>query len=221
MNKTNELLIRIHPDENRIRLESRSDGIVSCKEITQAAFYDCIKNSIENEGVRSGFLPRNCFHVSVSADGGKDYCLWHPELYADVSYFGTEYQHFPLPRLVFGFQVSREGKVFRCSLGVVKDELPTEDTPMFEYPFSNVGGFGLCTGNNPLPTYRHPRALANLPNFLLSLPNNNDSFQRKNNRLEMDHRELLNHLKSKDPAYYYTDVLVPNGKTLKDFINRR
>ena len=34
----------------------------------------------------------------------------------------------------------------------------------------------------------------------------------------MEYRELLNHLKDKEPAYYYTDVLVPNGKTLKDFI---
>ena len=34
----------------------------------------------------------------------------------------------------------------------------------------------------------------------------------------MPYRELLNHLKNKDPAYYYTDVLIPSGKTLKDFI---
>lgn len=26
------------------------------------------------------------------------------------------------------------------------------------------------------------------------------------------------HLKDKDPSYYYSDVLIPNGKTLKDFI---
>ena len=35
---------------------------------------------------------------------------------------------------------------------------------------------------------------------------------------ESIYRALLNHLKDKEPAYYYTDVLVPNGKTLKDFI---
>ena len=35
---------------------------------------------------------------------------------------------------------------------------------------------------------------------------------------DMPYRELLNHLKDKDPSYYYTDVLVPSGKTLKDFI---
>ena len=36
--------------------------------------------------------------------------------------------------------------------------------------------------------------------------------------LFLPYRELLNHLKDKAPSYYYTDVLVPSGKTLKDFI---
>ena len=29
---------------------------------------------------------------------------------------------------------------------------------------------------------------------------------------------ILEHLKGKDPSYYYSDVLIPNEKTLKDFI---
>ena len=29
---------------------------------------------------------------------------------------------------------------------------------------------------------------------------------------------LFESLKDKDPSYYYSDVLIPNGKTLKDFI---
>ena len=31
-------------------------------------------------------------------------------------------------------------------------------------------------------------------------------------------RQLLEHLKDKDLSNYYSDVLIPNGKTLKDFI---
>ena len=34
-------------------------------------------------------------------------------------------------------------------------------------------------------------------------------------------KELMELLRGKDPAYYYTDILVPNGRTLSDFINRR
>lgn len=32
---------------------------------------------------------------------------------------------------------------------------------------------------------------------------NNDSFNPQDNKLHMPYRELLNHLKNKDPAYYY------------------
>ena len=39
--------------------------------------------------------------------------------------------------------------------------------------------------------------------------------------IKLSHGELLEHLKDKDPAYYYTDILVSNGKTLGDFISRR
>ena len=33
--------------------------------------------------------------------------------------------------------------------------------------------------------------------------------------------DIMELLRDKDPAYYYTDILVPNGRTLSDFINRR
>ena len=218
MSVRRELVLRICPDEHSIRVEDINDGVTSFKEIALETFYDCVRHSIRHEGVRSGFLPQNCFHVGVSENGERDFCLWHPYLRADISYFGTEYPDFPLPRLVFGFRVSQEGKVLDCRLGVVEDKPPAEDSAMFVYPFSNVGGFHLCTGNNVLPVYKKTSALANLPGYLLQLPNNNDSFNPQNNKLHMPYRELLNHLKNKDPAYYYTDVLIPSRKTLKDFI---
>ena len=222
MVQSNELVIRISPDERRIRLESIGGVVTSFKEITADTFLECVKNSIRRDAsVRSGFLPANCFHVAVSTEGNREYCLWHPELYSDISYFGTEYPDFPLPRLVFGFSVSAEGKVFGCRLGVIKDEPLKESTPMYIYPFSNVSGFHLCTGNNALPIYQKTHTLATLPGFLLRLPNNNDSFNASHNLLHMQYRELLEHLKSKSPEYYYTDVLIPNKKTLKDFINGR
>ena len=218
MNASKEVVLRIHPEEQTIKVENNNKGVTSFKEISCDTFYQSVKSSIRHEAVDSGFLPPNCFHVSMGADGTREYCLWHPELYADVSYFGTEYPDFPLPRLVFGFRVNKEGKVLGCRLGVVEDKAPSERTPMFTYPFSNVGGFRLCVGNNALPVYKRPVTLGTLPGYLLRLPNNDDSFNAKNNKLHMQYRELLNHLRDKDPAYYYTDVLISNGKTLKDFI---
>lgn len=95
-------------------------------------------------------------------------------------------------------------------------------TPMFFYPFSNVhSDERVCTGNNVLPRYRKISALKNFPRYLLGLPDNDDMYDREHNRLKLSHGELLEHLKNKDPAYYYTDILVSNGKTLGDFISRR
>jgi hypothetical protein len=221
MKRTNELCVRICPETMRIQLESTENGVTACKEIAPDTFFACIKSSVKRDDVASGFLPQHCFSVSIGADGSKDYCIWHPELYADISYFGTEYPHFPLPRLVFGFQVSQEGKVCHCRLGVVEDGSLRENSPMYVYPFSNVTGFSLCIGNNALPTYKKPHTLATLPDFLLRLPNNNDSFNPQNNKLHLQYRELLEYLKHKEPAYYYADVLVPSGKTIQDFINGR
>ena len=221
MNCKNELVIRIQPDEHRIQVSSTDQGVNSVKEITTDTFLDCIRHSLCMNQVSSEFLPRNCFHVNIFNDKSREYCVWHSELYEDISYYGTEYPHFPLPRLVFSFRVSKEGKVSCCRLGVVKDEPLKETTPMYVYPFSNVAGFSLCTGNNALPVYAKAHTLATLPGFLLRLPNNNDSYREKNNKLNLPYRELLEHLKRKDPSYYYSDILIPNQLTVTDFINGR
>ena len=152
----------------------------------------------------------------------KYFVLWNPELRADVIYGDREYPNFPIPRMVFGVRVLENGKVAECSMGVVADEAPTVDTPMFFYPFSNVHSDDrVCTGNNVLPRYRKISALKNFPRYLLGLPDNDDMYDREHNRLKLSHGELLEHLKDKDPTYYYTDILVSNGKTLGDFISRR
>lgn len=219
MNK-DELRIRIIPEDGQILIETYTDGIVKCKEVQENAFLDCIKSSIRRNYVSSGLLPPNCLHIGIDSDGNKAYCLWYPRLYADTSYHETAYLNFPLPRLVFAFHVDTEGKIGECRMGVVADEKPTMETVMYRYPFSNVSGTrgAICIGANALPKYKAPYALANLPALLLSIPNGDHSFNALNNKLGMQYRDLLEHLKDKDPAYYYSDVLIPSGKTLKDFI---
>lgn len=176
---------------------------------------------VGNEYISSGFLPEHCLHVSMNAEERR-FVIWNPDLRADVIYRDTEYLDFPLPRLVFGLRVLADGRVADCSMGVVADEPPTEDTPMFYYPFSNVyEDERVCTGNNILPRYKKLSAMKNFPRYLLGLPDNDDMFNSTHNQKGLDHKALLEHLKDKDPAYYYTDILVPNGRTLSDFILRR
>ena len=151
------------------------------------------------------------------------YYIRYPDLYADFSYYETEYRGFPIPRLVFCFKYLRDGhKVVEASLCVVKDERLTLDTPTYRYPFSNVhGNLSVCLGNNALPVYKNPARLHTLAAYILRMPNNNDLYSEQNNRLHAGFRDLLEQMKNKTPAHYYTDVLVKDGKTLKEFLNGR
>ena len=167
-------------------------------------------------------LPEHCIGVSLS-EGVTQYFIRYPELYADVSYYGTLYERFPLPRLVFAFSYDTEsGKVIGQKLCVVKDQRLTPKTPTYIHPFSNVfGDARICIGKNALPSYKDATRIFTLAGFILRLPNNDDMFSEENNKLDLGYRDLLEHLKDKAPEYYYTDVLIPDGKTLKDFMERR
>ncbi len=214
----NETIIRIS-DDGRIMVERDNAGIKSFKQIAPDTLVECINKSLLRGSVSSGLLPKGCISYTAHDSGDKDVCLLHMESRADISYFGTEYQNFPLPRLVFGFHLSREGRVSACRLGVVADTKTMKpDTPMFYYPLSNVSGFSLCTGNNTFPKCTNLHTLSSLPYYILDMPNNNDMFSPANNKLSLEMRDLLELLKDKEPAFYYSDVLIPNGAVLNDFI---
>lgn len=216
-----DTVIRLSPESSEIIVEQNLKGVMCRKTISPEAFAQCVLESRYDETVHvSGILPENCVSVSVS-ERVTVYYIRYPVLYADISYYGTTYERFPLPRLVFSFNYMKEsGKVTGARLCVVKDERLNADTPTFTYPFSNVyGDKRICLGNNALPPYKDPSRISTLAHFILSMPNNNDMFNPKSNRLGLSYRELLEHLKDKDSSYYYSDVLTPDGKTFGNFIN--
>lgn len=213
-----EMVIRINAATGVMSVEEIANGIISRKLISADTLLECIRNSLSRDMVSSGLLPQNVISVAMGENGCKDVCLWHPELRADISYHKTQYPNFPLPRLVFGFSVSAEGRISGCRLGVIKDERLKPETPMYVYPFSNVSGFSLCIGNNPLPKCESLHTLASVPYLLLEMPNNNDRYTCNRNKPKLEYRDLLELLKDKDSAYYYTDILMPSGKTLQNFI---
>lgn len=216
-------IIRLAPDADLLRVETQnSDGSVSYKEISPMDFYFALNSGLEIKGAfPSGFLPEHCLHVTMAGDR-EELVLWNPELRADLAYGDREYPDFPIPRLVFRIRILGNGRVTDCFIGVAADEAPTPDTQMFCYPFANVYPDGsVCSGNNILPKYKNLWELRKFPRYLLGIPDNDDLYQSRNNRLELGHAELMEHLRNKDPAYYYSDILIPNGKTLNDFIAGR
>ena len=217
---SNDIRLRISPNSGKIIVEElKRDGAISFKEISPIDLYFMLNESYRsNEVVDSGLLPEHCLSVSIGK-AEKIFILWNPELRADMTYGETEYPNFPIPRLVFGIRVLDTGRVASCTLGVVDDEKPSPNSVMYHYPFSNVyEDSRVCTGNNVLPRYKKQTALVNFPRYLLGIPDNDDMYSAERNKLRLGHKELMEHLKDKDPAYYYTDILIPNGKTLADFI---
>ena len=217
---SNDIRLRISPNSGKIIVEElKRDGAISFKEISPIDLYFMLNESYRsNEVVDSGFLPEHCLSVSIGK-AEKIFVLWNPELRADMTYGETEYPNFPIPRRVFGIRVLDTGRVAGCTLGVMADEKPSPSSVMYRYPFSNVyEDSRVCTGNNVLPRYKKQAALVNFPRYLLGIPDNDDMYSAERNKLRLGHKELMEHLKDKDPAYYYTDILIPNGKTLADFI---
>lgn len=217
--KRDRLSIHIS-DSAEITVEEREDGVKSVKNIELNDLLVCIQSSLrEIKPVYNAVLPKNAlFYSRCPENGDFSAAIEYPYSKATVTYMATEYPDFPLPKLVFGFNIGGNGKIRRVYLGVAENGILRENSKMFVYPFSNVSNnFSLCTGDNELPKINSPYSLSNMPDYILSMPDNDDHFKPENNRLKLGHRELMEHLADKSPEYYYSDILIPSGKTLADF----
>lgn len=216
--KRDRLSIHIS-DSTEIFVEERKNGIKSCKCISLNDLLVCIKSSIrEIKPIYRAVLPKNALFYSCCPETGSfSAAMEYPYNKADITYMNTEYRDFPLPKLVFGFKVAGK-KIKKVYLGITGNGILRESSLMYTYPFSNVSNdFILCTGGNSLPEIKSPYSLSNMPDYILSLPDNDDYYNIRHNRLELGHRELMEHLADKTPEYYYSDILIPSGKTLADF----
>ena len=216
MRRDDELLIHIKQNHD-IVVENIENGVVSCKTISPDVLVDCVAQSLRNNTISSGVLPEGSFSYA-SGDDFQNVFIEFPERFCDIVYETTEYKHFPLPRLLFGFQVSSDNRIKRVQLAVADTGRLTPKTKMFIYPFSNVNGFGLCCGANRLPPIKSLYQLTGVMYFILSMPNNNDHYRPSNTYLELELRHLFETLKDKSPDYYYSNVLKESGKTVLDFI---
>ena len=216
--KRDRLSIHIS-DSAEIFVEERKNGIKSCKCISLNDLLVCIKSSIrEIQPIYRAVLPKNALFYSCCPETGSfSAAMEYPYNKADITYMNTEYRDFPLPKLVFGFKVAGK-KIKKVYLGITGNGILRESSLMYTYPFSNVSNdFILCTGGNSLPEIKSPYSLSNMPDYILSLPDNDDYYNIRHNRLELGHRELMEHLADKSPEHYYSDILIPSGKTLSDF----
>ena len=95
--------IRIDSEHGEIVVEQKmKGGVTARKNISPQALIDTLVGSRYDDAFyATGLLPEGCVAATVGQDT-VTYFIRYPELYADISYYGTEYLKFPIPRLVFG-----------------------------------------------------------------------------------------------------------------------
>ena len=212
-----EAVLHLDPLKSVIKTELvQLDGTRVIKHITGDALVEELRTHIHVEPMRSGLLPPGCLAVTAYPDGW-DVVLESTMDRCTVAYHKTVYPDFPLPHLLLRCRM-KNGALKGFQLAVADMGPLTPDSRLYQCPFPNVNGFSLCVGSNQFTGYDTLRKLCGLMHRVISLPFGDDYYKPDCTRLGLPARDLFEHLKDKAPAYYYSDVLIPNGKTLTDFI---
>jgi hypothetical protein len=197
---------------------TNSLGITSTKQVQLEDFIKSIGRNVRVTAHSSGLLPSNILHYKMLPESHEFVLLYDPNQ-ADLAYEKTTYERFPIPRLVFGIELSQDGRVRGKRIGVIEQGKVHEGSKMYRYPFGNLSASGhVCVGGNVLPVYKKLTALKSFPDHILRLPNNDDHYNSNNTKLRLSQRNLMEHLKDKNQDYYYEHVLVPSGSTLQGFL---
>lgn len=205
-------------DDLNIVIDDCRGKTVKHKVISLNTFCKIIEKSTKPKAVQSGLLPDRCICFRENADGERFVALDLGRFNVDITYESTVYKDFPIPRMLFGFRVSKDFKINEVQVAVADMGPLRDDTKLYKYPFSNVSGFNMCIGSNAMPKIKLLRQLNGIPYYIFAMPDNNDRYTTDRTKLNMQYRTLLEFMKDKDSSYYYENVLIPSGKTLSDFI---
>lgn len=165
------------------------------------------------------YYPKIVYSYSGCANGNEFVVISFEEKTTDIIFEKTEYKDFPIPRLVFGFLVSGNGRIINVRLGVTeKMERLTPKQKCLFIRFRMLADFIFVREVMYYRKIKSLHQLGGLPYYILKMPNNYDYYKESRTKLNLDYRGLLEHLKDKDSQYYYDNVLVETDKTLNDFI---
>ncbi|MBQ8758225.1 MAG: hypothetical protein IJZ20_00860 [Clostridia bacterium] len=205
-------------DDLNVVVDDCRGKTVKHKVISLATFCKLIEKNSKPKAVQSGLLPDRCICFRENADGERFVAIDIGNFNVDITYEKTIYKDFPIPRLLFGFRVSKDFKINEVQVAVADKGPLRDETKLYKYPFSNVSGFNMCIGSNAMPKIKQLRQLNGIPYYIFAMPDNNDRYSPGRTKLDMQYRELLEFMKDKESDYYYGNVLISSGKTLKDFI---
>ena len=217
-----EITIQIGKDaEQHVSISYEEQGIKKFKTISYQTFEQCLLDSIQQPAISSGFLPKNCIAYNWLDSKRCMITLVSERESADLVYEKRELKNFPLPQMVFRILVEDDIPIQKCWIGVVGTGRLKPDTPMYYYPFPNLHSNGrVCLGYNNMPKYRMGELykIESLPHHILSIPHNGDLFNSCYNQKGLSMPQLVETCLGKTQEYLYNSILIPNGKTLSDFL---
>lgn len=198
--------------------------------ITVESLIKALTNSVANKVVKVpvGKMPFGYYDAALGEDQGMlcaEVVTVLPAGRQIVQYEETRYD-VCLPSLVFYFDIS-QGRISSTYVYVMKDEVPTDNSRLYRYPFGNVDTSGrVCWGRNVLPDISGLKSLEEVMTLFVQSPSNNDYYRGKEycNHKDFTLRQLFEMLKDEEnyPEHYL--VSLKKGKRnmcLKDLISWR
>ena len=169
--------------------------------------------------IESPILPQfqDIFTVQyLESENSQVYVLKKESTQMDLTYYGDKYTNVGIPTLLFKIIVSNNS-IRQIQIVAIKDKIIREDTELFRYPFSNVfSNTNVCLGANNIASLdiTDTGTIQRIPNLVLILDNNDDSYYAANNS-GLPLREVFSKLTNKE---FDNNMLNPLNKTYKQWI---
>lgn len=203
----------------------KKSRIVSMKSLLKAMGNSLILPKVS---IAVGKIPFGYYDAQVSEEQGKfcaDMIAVLPAGRQMIRYEDTLYD-VSIPSLVFRFEVYRE-KITETDVYVMKDEVPTDKSCLYRYPFGNVNSKGqVCWGRNKLPEIHDLKGLEEAMTLFIQSPCNSDYYSGDKccGHAGLSLRELFEKIKDEDvyPEDYLLALKQGRKKmTLGDLVSWR
>lgn len=154
--------------------------------------------------------------IQSKTTGKKSLYVIHKKKHrTSMSLYERFYEDVGVPGLLFAAH-SVNDKLVSLDVVAVKDEVISEDTKIYVYPFTNVTSkIGrACLGSNTLNKgLINKKTLYDVPDQFMSMPNTIDAFSPTNNSKGYILQELLKELTNKD----FDNKLLVENKTICNY----
>ncbi|NMA50097.1 MAG: hypothetical protein GX947_10120 [Tissierellia bacterium] len=143
------------------------------------------------------------------------YVLHRKKFQAPVQIYNRFHGDVGFPGLLFAIYVVNN-RLSKLNLVAVKDEIITEETRIYKYPYTNVSGDrgSVCLGGNNFDKgILEGDKLYNVPNQFFSMPNTLHSYSSSKNTKGYEFEEMVISLKNKE----FDDELLVENKDLKNY----